>query len=76
MRTTMDFPDDMFRRLKALAAMRGMSLKQVLHKAVQDELAAAEDQPLVREKIHFPLIRSKTPGVLKLKNADIDDLLT
>ena len=75
MRTTLDFPDDMFRRLKALAAMRGMTLKQILQKAVQDELAAAEAKPVAKEKIHFPLIYSKTPGSLHLTNEQIDDLL-
>jgi len=75
MRTTFEFPDDMFRRLKALAAMRGMTLKQILQKAVQDELAAAEAQPVVRKKTHFPVLQSKEPGRLNLTNAEIDDLL-
>ena len=33
MRTTIDFPDDLFRQLKALAAMRGMSMKEILQNA-------------------------------------------
>jgi len=71
-----DFPDDMFRQLKALAAMRGMSMRQILQKAVADELADANPTEVVRERVKFPILKSKEPGSLHLTNADIEDLLT
>ena len=76
MRTTVDFPDDMFRQLKALAATRGVTIRQILQKAVEDELANAHKTEVVRDKVKFPILESKEPGTLHLTNADIEDLLT
>ena len=72
MRTTIDLPDPVFRRLKARAALEGSSLKRVILRAVEKELHAAHPR---RRKTRFPLIRSKEPGVLSLTNADIEKLL-
>ena len=72
MRTTVDLPDPVFRRLKATAALEGSSLKQIILRAIEKELHAV---PLKRRKARFPLIRSKEPGVLSLTNAEIDEIL-
>jgi len=72
MRTTIDLPDSVFSRLKAMAALGGSSLKQVILRAVEKELHAA---PPKRRKARFPLIRSKEPGVLSLTSAEIEKLL-
>lgn len=72
MRTTVDLPDPIFRKLKALAARRGTSLKKVLLGAVEAEIrkpAAAS-----KRRLKFPLLRSQEPGSLNLSNAEIDDL--
>jgi len=73
MRTTIDVPDPVFRKMKATAALRGVSLKDFLLSAVEHEMAkkAAEKSYQVR----LPLIRSKRPGTLNLTNAEIEDLL-
>lgn len=76
MKTTVYFPDDMFRQLKSLAALRGMSMRQILQKAVADELANAYKADVVRDKVNFPILDSKEPGSLHLTNSDIEDLLT
>jgi len=76
MRTTIDLTDQVFRELKALAAMKGMSMKEIIQKAVQDELANANRADVVRDRIKFPILESKEPGTLHLTNAEIDDLLT
>ncbi len=73
MRTTLDLPDATFRQLKALAAHRGVPLKQVLRSAVERELTAS---PPRRRRVKFPILDSKEPGTLNLTNADIEDLLT
>ena len=72
MRTTINLPDQVFRRLKAIAALEGSSLKQIILRAVEKELHAAAPK---RRKVRFPLIRSKEPGVLSLRNGEIDRLL-
>ena len=38
MRTTIDLPDPLFKEAKATAALRGQSLKQIVVKALQQEL--------------------------------------
>ena len=76
MRTSVDLPDNIFRELKALAAMKGMSLKAVFQTAIEHELANAHKADIVRDRVHLPLIKSKNPGSLNLTNADIEDLLT
>jgi hypothetical protein len=39
MKTTLDIPDDLFRELKATAALRGQSMKELITQAVKKELA-------------------------------------
>ncbi len=39
MKTTLEMPDELFRRAKAVAARRGQSLKQLVTTAVERELA-------------------------------------
>ena len=72
MRTTIDLPDPVFRRLKAAAALNGVSLKEIILRAVEKELQPA---PPKKRRIRFPLIRSKQPGTLSLTNAEIDEIL-
>ena len=74
MRTTVDLPDELFRELKALAARRGTSLKELLRTAVERELALAR-RPAEHYRARFPALSSKEPGKLDLTNADIEDLL-
>lgn len=74
MRTTVELPDVAFRGLKVLAAREGVTLKQILLRAVDAELRRA-GQGLSEERREFPVVRSKRPGSLRITNAEIDDLL-
>jgi hypothetical protein len=38
MKTTLEIPDDLFKRIKATAAMRGESLKEFVTEALQEHL--------------------------------------
>ena len=74
MRTTVDVPDPVFRKMKAAAALRGVSLEEFLLSAVEHEMtrkSSAKDYT-----VRLPLIRSKHLGTLKVTNAEIEDLLT
>ena len=69
MRTTLELPDPLFARLKARAAMKQVSLKQLLHDSVEQGLEAPDPTasqarrsardlptlpaPLQRQKITF-----------------------
>ena len=59
--------------MKATAALRGMSLKEFLLNAVEQEMAK---MPSARDyTVPVPLIRSKRPGERALTNAQFEDLL-
>ena len=73
MRTTVDLPDPLFRELKATAARRGTSLKNVIRAAVEQEIRRADRRP--GRRLKFPLLPSREPGVLDPTNADIEAFL-
>jgi hypothetical protein len=57
MRTTLDLPDDLFRRVKAKAALEGATLKETLARYIESGLR----QPT--ELGHPPSGRSKLPVI-------------
>ncbi len=71
MRTTIDLPDPLFRELKAVAARRGTSLKDVIRAAVEEEIRKTERK--IGHRVKFPLLPSRKPGSLNLTNAEIED---
>ncbi len=73
MRTTIDLPDDLFRRTKAEAAVRGSSVKNLIIRAVEREISS--DAEKTKRPLTFPLIKSKTSRKLDLSDFDFDDLL-
>jgi plasmid stability protein len=73
MRTTVELPEPLFRELKATAARRGTSLKNIIRAAIEQELHGKDRRPARRLK--FPLATSRQPGVLNPTNADIEAFL-
>jgi hypothetical protein len=69
---TIDLPDPLFRELKAIAAQRGTSLKNVIRIALEQEIR--QNEGMSRRRVKFPLLSSQEPGSLDLSNAEIDDL--
>ena len=72
MRTTIDLPDELIREVKAVAARRGTSLKNVVRAALEEELRKTERK--AGRRVKFPLLSSHEPGALNLTNAEIEDL--
>ena len=72
MRTTIDIPNALYRRLKARAATEGQPAKALILRAVEQVLGAS---PPVKRKIVIPVIPSKHPGALRLDNARIYELI-
>jgi hypothetical protein len=66
MRTSVDFPDPIYRELKVRAASEGTTIREIILEGVAlrlrstGEVASAEDRP------RFPVIPSRRPGTLKL----------
>ena len=77
MRTTIDIPDSLFRRTKALAAVRGSSMKDLIVQAVEREVhadGAGKGQPApCRSKL--PVVHLRSGRKLDLTGFDFDDLL-
>jgi hypothetical protein len=77
MRTTIDLPDELYRDVKARAALEGVSMRDYMIAALRTRRsdAAAKTRP-VRRKSPFPLIRLKHTKALDLSGFNFDDLLT
>jgi len=73
-RTTIDIPDAMYRRLKARAAHEGRSVKALILDGVEKSLAASPGD--AGRPVTLPLVRSKRPGSLRLDNARIYDVIS
>ena len=76
MRTTIDLPDPLFRKTKALAAMRGTSMKELIVKAVERETSRTDDGGSAGkvQVLKLPHIRLKHNRKLDLTGFDYDDL--
>jgi hypothetical protein len=78
MRTTIDLPDDLLRRAKALAALEGLSLKEVVTRCLELGLRrrAYKTDRSTRERSDLPVIRPATGRTLpRLSNADLFQIL-
>ena len=71
MRTTVDIPDAVYRKLKAKAAREGSTVRDAILQAVSRELNGSPP----KRRIKFPLIHAKEKGRLNLPNAQVYDLL-
>jgi hypothetical protein len=74
MRTTLDLPDTLYRKTKAVAALRGSSMKDLIIHAIERDVSGPSAKAKVpRNKM--PVI--KRPGAPKLdfSNFNFDDLL-
>jgi D-alanine-D-alanine ligase-like ATP-grasp enzyme len=74
MRTTVDIPDTLYRRLKTKAANDGRSAKELILRGVQQVLR--ESQRKSGRRITLPIIRSKQPGTLHLDNDKIFEIIS
>jgi len=75
MRTTIDFPDDLFREVKARAALDGLKLKDLITRYVEQGLRKSA-LPSARHRSELPVARQATGRTLpSLTNADIQRIL-
>jgi len=74
MRTTVDIPDPLYRRLKSVAALRGCSVKELVLRGVRVELERPS-RTRKKNRVKLPIIDSKRPGWLRLDNRKIDEVL-
>jgi hypothetical protein len=70
MRTTVDFPPDLFRKAKARAAARGESLKTLLTRAVAAEVGRGRDGSS-DHRVTLPLFGDPSGPTVDLDAADL-----
>jgi len=78
MRTTVDLPDELFRRAKATAAIRGIKLKDLIAALVEEGLAGEKAIPVVREggrPLPDSIIRTTGVTIPAYSNAEIEAIL-
>jgi predicted CopG family antitoxin len=71
MRTTVDIPDEVYRKLKAKAAMEGSSVKELVLRMVNRELT----QPDRTETDELPIIRGTQGRKISISREDINEAL-
>jgi plasmid stability protein len=73
MRTTVDIPDAIYRRLKSRAAREGSSTRALILRGVKGVLKA--ERRKAGTSVSLPVVPSKRPGTVALDNAVIYDIV-
>ena len=74
MRTTVDIPNPLYRRLKSRATSEGSSAKALILRGVQRVLN--ERKRKSRRRVRLPIVRSRRPGTVQLDNAKIYEAIS
>jgi hypothetical protein len=74
-RTTIDIPDPVYRRLKSRAAREGSSAKRLILRGVE-QILRRKGVKSSGKRVKLPIVRSKRPGSLRLDNARIYDVIS
>ena len=75
MSTAIEFPESLFRQGEQIARLQGVTVEEFVIRALERELGAAPVCRSGQTPVKLPLVPSKSPGVLDLKDFDFDDLL-
>jgi plasmid stability protein len=74
MRTTVDIPDRLYRRLKTRAAREGRSAKALILEGVEQVLDAKATG--AGRRVVLPIVPSRRPGIMRIDNARIYDVIS
>lgn len=74
MRTTVDIPDAIYRRLKSRAASEGRSTEALILRGVNEVLRTTRRK--TARKVSLPIVRSKRPGTVELDTARIYEIVS
>lgn len=75
MRTTIELPDSVYRKGEKAARTRGVTIEEFILRTFERELRTEPDAPCRFKRVSLPLVPSKEPGILDLKDFNFDDLL-
>jgi plasmid stability protein len=73
MRTTLDIPDEAYRRLKIKAATEGETIRKIALRGILREIGEQDTLPLPR--LSEPVLKSYAPGSIDIDNERIYDLI-
>jgi hypothetical protein len=73
-KTTVDLPASLLEKVEQAAAAQGATAEQFIVQTLEKNLAATP-RTAPEKRVSLPVIPSKQPGVLRLTNADIEELL-
>ena len=74
MRTTIDIPDRLYRRLKLVAALRSCSVEDLVLLGVEAQVKSPGTKRK-NKRVTLPIIESTEPGRLRLTNRRINEIL-
>ncbi len=73
MRTTIDIPDDVYRKLKVKAAHEGVAVRRIVLRSIHREISHPPETSLRR--LTEPILKSYAPGSIRIDNEQIYDLI-
>jgi plasmid stability protein len=73
MRTTIDIPDETYRKLKVKAALEGEAMREIVLRSILRELERPAAKPVRR--LTEPILKSYAPGSIQIDNERIYDLI-
>ncbi len=73
MRTTLDIPDEAYRRLKIKAATEGKTIRKIALRGILREIDEQDTLPLPR--LSEPILKSYAPDSIDIDNERIYDLI-
>jgi hypothetical protein len=74
-RATIELPESVYRKGEKIARIQGVTIEEFILRAFERELKAEPDAPSPSRRVTLPLVPSKEPGTLDLKDFNFDDLL-
>ena len=73
MRTTVDIPDETYRRLKMKAVREGQTVRQLVLRGIHREIEEPPAKPVKR--LTEPILKSYAPGSIRIDNEQIYDII-
>ena len=75
MRSTIELPDSIYRKGEKVARTQGVTIEEFIIRTFERELKNEPEMPSHSKRVTLPLVPSKEPGTLNLKDFNFDDLL-
>jgi hypothetical protein len=75
MRATIELPESVYRKGEKVARTQGVTIEEFIVRAFERELKAEPDAHSHSKRVTLPLVASKEPGTLDLKDFNFDELL-